>query len=170
MRLPLLIRKVHYWASAAIALPLLLIIATGLLLHLKKYSHWIQPAEQRGTGRVPQVSFGRVLEQVAGVPEAGVRGWEDVRRIDVRPGRGMLKVWTRSGWEVQLDAADGRVLQSAYRRSDTLEALHDGSWFHTVVKDWLFLPTGIVLLGLWATGVCLFVLPLARRRASAARR
>ena len=69
----------------------------------------------------------------------------------------------KSGWEVQVDTGTGKVLQTAYRRSDTIEMLHDGSWFHDRVKLYVFLPVAFVLLGLWITGVYLFVLPYGVR-------
>jgi uncharacterized iron-regulated membrane protein len=36
MKLQVLNRKIHYWASIIIALPVLLVLSTGLLLLLKK--------------------------------------------------------------------------------------------------------------------------------------
>lgn len=166
MRTQLLLRKVHYWLAAVIALPLLVMTATGLLLHFKKQVAWIQPPEQRGTVGPPAVSFDVILERCRSAPEAGIETWDDVHRIDVRPSRGMLKVTARSGWEIQLDAADGRVLQTAYRRSDMIEALHDGSWFHELAQWWLFMPAGAALAVLWGTGMYLFLLPIVRRRRS----
>lgn len=168
MRAQLLWRKVHYWVSIAIALPLLLIIATGVLLQVKKDIAWIQPPERTGDG-APGVSFESVLAATAAVPEASVRDWTDIQRIDVRPDKSLLKVTARNGWEIQLDVSDGRVLQSAPRRSDLIEALHDGSWFGSAVKRWVFLPSAVLLLFLWATGIYLFLLPQLRRRGSASR-
>ena len=147
-------RKVHHYASFIVAVPLVVIIATGLLLQLKKQSDWVQPPEKRGTGKIPGIGFDQVLAGAMSVPELGVTGWDDVNRLDVRPDRGLVKVWLRNGWEVQVDLGTGRVLQSAYRRSDVIEAIHDGSFF---AGDWtklgLFLPTGITLLLLWISGV-----------------
>ena len=48
-------RKVHYWASAIVALPLLFVIATGLLLQLKKHWTWVQPPETRGSVKAPKI-------------------------------------------------------------------------------------------------------------------
>ena len=61
-------RRVHYWAAFATAVPLLVIIVTGLLLQMKKYWTWVQPAEQRGSGTAPVVSLEDVLSAVQGVP------------------------------------------------------------------------------------------------------
>ncbi|MGH7857526.1 MAG: PepSY domain-containing protein, partial [Candidatus Binatia bacterium] len=118
VRLNRLDRRVHYWISAFVALPLLVIVSSGILLHLKKQWSWVQPPEQRGTGTAPAIALDEILAAARGVPGLEVNGWEDVNRIDLRPSRGLVKVWLESGWEVQVDLGTGRVLQSAYRRSD----------------------------------------------------
>ena len=99
MHFNVLNRKVHYWASSAVALPLLVIISTGLLLQLKKHWSWVQPRELRGSVTAPAVDLEQILASVKGVPDLGVRSWDDVNRMDVRPGRGMAKVWLQNGWE-----------------------------------------------------------------------
>ncbi|MGE3615154.1 MAG: PepSY domain-containing protein [Gemmatimonadales bacterium] len=165
-----MIRKLHYWISIGIALPALVLMASGLLLQLKKHWTWVQPAEQRGGPGDPAVSLDSLVASVRGVPSLGVRGWGDVNRIDVRPGRGVAKVWLHSGWEVQVDLATGAVLQSAVRRSDLIEAIHDGSFFGgDPVKLGVFLPTGFALFFLLVSGVWLFLIPFLARRRRAAR-
>lgn len=121
----------------------------------------------RGEAQVPTIGFSRVLEVVRGMPECDVSTWADVDRLDVRPDKGVIKVRCNNRWEVQLDAASGDVLQSAYRRSDLIESIHDGSWFHDKAKLWLFVPVALILLGLWGSGLYLFLLPylVKRRRA-----
>ena len=166
MHFNILNRKIHYWASFFAALPIVVIVASGLLLQAKKHWTWVQPAEQRGTGTAPRIDFEDVLASVQQIQEMHVRGWEDVNRLDVRPGRGVVKVWLNNGWEVQVDLGTGRVLQTAYRRSDLIETIHDGSVFG---GDWtklgLFLPAGIVLLVLWVSGLWMWWVPfIARRR------
>ena len=158
-------RKVHYWAGAIIAIPALVLLASGLLLQAKKHWSWVQPAEHRGTGKTPVVSLDQLLQSVRADPELGVSTWDDVNRIDVRPGRGVAKVWLHSGYEVQVDLGTGRILHTAYRRSDLIEAIHDGSFFG---GDWtklgVFLPTGITLLMLWGTGVWMWWVTFAGKR------
>jgi hypothetical protein len=152
-------RKTHRWIAFAVAVPAGVILCTGILLQLKKAFPWVQPPEQVGSGTVPLISFDQILQTCQSVPEAAVSDWGDVNRIDIRVSKGMLKVWCMNNWEVQLDSGTGEVLQVAYRRSDMIEAIHDGSWFHDLAKYWLFLPTGICLVLLWITGLYLFVLP-----------
>jgi uncharacterized iron-regulated membrane protein len=157
-------RKFHYWAAIVVALPVLIIIISGLLLQVKKQLDWVQPPERRGASQELSLTFPQILAACSTVPEARVKTWDDVNRLDIRPSRGMIKVWAKSDWEIQLDSSDGKVLQVAYRRSDLIEAIHDGSWFHESVKLGIFLPAGITILLLWITGIYLFFLPIFLRR------
>jgi uncharacterized iron-regulated membrane protein len=156
-------RKAHRWGAILIAVPFLVVIATGLLLQLKKEWSWVQPRTQRGAGKVPEASFDAILQAARSVPEAGIEDWKDIDRLDVRPERGIVKVQAHNRWEIQVDLKTAAVLQVEYRRSDLIESLHDGSWFHDRVKLWVFLPTAVVVLGLWLTGIYLFFLPYAVR-------
>jgi uncharacterized iron-regulated membrane protein len=90
MHFNVLNRKVHYWASFIVAVPLGVIIVTGLLLQMKKQWTWVQPAERRGSGEVPALTLDQILDRVKTVPGIDVKGWEDVNRLDVRPSRGMV--------------------------------------------------------------------------------
>jgi uncharacterized iron-regulated membrane protein len=158
-------RKLHRIGALVAALPLLVILVSGAVLQLKKDLTWIQPATIRGKGVEPAIPFDRILEVAASVPEAEVASWEDIDRLDVRPDRGVVKVRSKTRWEVQIDTNTAEILQVAYRRSDLIESLHDGSFFHDKVKLWVFLPAGLILIGLWVTGVYLWLLPhLVRRR------
>ena len=157
-------RRLHRIAALLSAAPLLLVVLTGLLLQLKKNSSWIQPSTQIGSGTTPTLSFPEILDAAKGVEEAQVQSWNDIDRLDVRPSKGIVKVRAKSSWEVQLDNTSGEVLQVAYRRSDLIESLHDGSWFHKGAKLWVFLPSGFLLLGLWVSGVYLWLLPHLMRR------
>ncbi len=163
MRPSLLNRRVHHWLSLVVALPLLVVIPTGVLLQVKKLSTWVQPAEQRGSG-APAVSMAAVLDTLRARPDLGVASWDDVERLDVRPAKGLVKATLAGGEglvrrEVQIDAATGRVLQVAVRRSDVIEQLHDGSFFGDGVRYGLFLVSGVALFAMWLTGLVLFAQP-----------
>lgn len=157
-------RIVHRWGSVLIALPTLCVLLTGVLLQLKKQSSWIQPATKRGTEIAPMLSFAKILEIGQSVPEAEIESWDDIDRLDVRPGKGIVKIRAKSCWEVQVDTATGEILQVAYRRSDLIESFHDGSFFGDVAKLGVFLPSAVILLALWGTGIYLFFLPLLAKR------
>ena len=158
-------RKLHRWGAVLIAVPLLIVIVTGLLLQLKKQLPWVQPPMQTGSVVEPVVQWEAMLLACAADSQAGIKSWADIDRLDVRPDRGIVKVQAKNRWELQLDLGTGKVLSSTYRRSDLIESLHDGSFFSEPAKLWIFLPNGLILLGLWFTGIYLWYLPfLAKRR------
>ncbi len=152
-------RQWHRWGAILIALPFLLVILTGILLQLKKEWSWVQPPTQKGVGKAPAITMDALLAAAKSRPECEAKDWKDIVRIDLQPGKGVAKVQMKNNWEVQVDLQSGEVLQLAYRRSDIIESLHDGSWFHDSAKLWVFLPTAVVVLGLWITGIYLFFLP-----------
>ena len=164
MKLSKLTRVSHRWGSIIALLPLMIIIASGIILQLKKVSPYIQPPTQHGAGTEPAISFERILEVARTVPEAEIESWEDVDRLDVRPGKGVVKVRCKNRYEVQIDTETAEILQVAVRRSDLIESIHDGSYFNDHFKLWVFLTARIVLAMLVITGIYLFLLPYLVRR------
>ena len=112
----------------------------------------------------PAIGLERIFEVARSVPEAEIESWEDVDRLDVRPGEGVVKVRCKNRYEVQIDTETAEILHVAVRRSDLIESIHDGSYFNDHFKLWVFLPAGIVLAMLVITGIYLFLLPYLVRR------
>lgn len=160
---PTWMRTLHRWGTVLVVIPFFIVLVSGIVLQVKKEVAWVQPPTQRGAGDVPTLSFDEILAAARTAEEASIQTWADVDRLDVRPDKGVVKVRGTNRWEVQLDAQTGEVLHVALRRSDLIESIHDGSWFHDAAKLWIFLPTAIVVLGLWGTGVYLFYLPYGVR-------
>ena len=157
-----LFRKVHYWGALLVSLPALIIIITGITLHLKKNIDWIQPpTRDENQNNYPAISFDNILSIATKARDANIKNWDDIERLDVRLDKGLVKVKAKNHWEVQIDTYTGDIIQVAYRRSDIIEDIHDGSWFHKNIKYWLFFPSGISLLVLWVTGFYMIVLPFA---------
>ena len=156
------LRKIHYWGAIIAAIPVVIVIVTGIMLQVKKQWVWVQPKTMKGVAKEPRLSFAQIL-QVTQKANKGIATWEDVDRLDVRPGKGVVKVRGKNRWEIQIDTQTGEILQVAYRRSDMIESIHDGSFFHDHAKLWLFLPSAIILFVLWITGIYLFFLPIWRR-------
>lgn len=156
MRTANLIRRTHYWASLVLLVPILIVIGTGVLLLLKKEFDWIQPATQKAVAE-PEISFERILDVVVEIPEMQVISWDDIDRLDVRPDKGIVKVRGRNLWEAQLNLQTGEVLQVSYRRTDVIESIHDGTWFHDQAKLLVFLPAAFVLLFMTLSGAFLFI-------------
>jgi len=161
MKARILFRQIHHWGSIIIALPLIIMIGAGILLMLKKDIDWLQPPTQKGVSvdAVPMASLNELFEAAKTVREAGFTTWAALDRADLKPGKGVIKFVSDTRWEVQVDTHSAEVLQVAYRRSDLIESLHDGSWFSDWTKLGLFLPAGILLFILWLTGLYLFALP-----------
>jgi len=74
-------RQVHYWGSIIVAVPILIIILTGILLLLKKEYAWIQPPSMKGKSKISVIKFEEILKSVKTVNVAGINGWEDVPDI-----------------------------------------------------------------------------------------
>ncbi len=168
MKPQILFRKVHHWGSIFVALPLMLMIGAGIFLMLKKEITWIQPQTIEGsqTG-VPLLTVAQMFEAAKKASEAGFASWDDLDRLDFKPGKGVAKFVGHNNWEVQVDTHTGELLQVSFRRSDIIESLHDGSFFSDGIKLYLFLPAGIGLFILWCTGLYLFFLPHLKNRQKA---
>ncbi|MDG2122365.1 MAG: PepSY domain-containing protein [Verrucomicrobiales bacterium] len=159
------LRQFHYWASAVVLITAPVVIGSGILLQLKKQLTWVQPPTQKGSTDSLSISFDSILKTATTVAEAEITTWADIDRLDVRPGKGVVKIRANNRWEIQLDSATGEILQSTYRRSDLIESIHDGSFFHDNLKLGLFLPSAIILLLLWLSGTYLFLKPLTKKLA-----
>ena len=157
-------RKVHYWGAFIVSLPVIIIIISGILLQLKKDVDWIQPPTKVGSeSNLPALSFDQILATAKRSNNAQINSWSDIDRLDVRIEKGIVKVRAKNKWEIQIDTNNGNILNEAYRRSDMIESFHDGSWFNEKVKKWVFLPSGLILLVLWLTGVYLVLLPYFKK-------
>ncbi|NJL24828.1 MAG: hypothetical protein HC902_06435 [Calothrix sp. SM1_5_4] len=76
----------------------------------------------------------------------------------------MIRVRAKNYWEVQIDGQSGAVLASAPRWKTLLILIHDGSWFASWVKPWIFLPAGVVAVLLWISGLGIWLLSPVRKR------
>ena len=157
-------RKIHRWGALLVSIPFLIVIITGLLLQLKKEVEWIQPNTEEVAIDTLSIRFSDILSISQGVLEAQIKDWSDIDRLDVRPDKGIVKVRAKNRWEIQIDLERGTILKTAYRRSDIIEQLHDGSWFHDAAKLLVFLPSGVIVLILWVSGMYLFFVPILVKR------
>ena len=96
----------------------------------------------------------------------------ELERIDARPDHGIVKFLFKDHfWEIQLDATTGENLQIAYRYSDLLESIHDGSildtFFQTEQDILKVIYTSLVGLSLFTfciTGFWLYYGPKFMRK------
>lgn len=127
------VRKIHRLTGIALFALFLIIAFSGLLLGWKKNSNgYILPKTQKGISS--DLSDWMPLDSLRDIAlmtlrdSVGPTAEPELDRIDVRPDKGILKfTFTQHYWEIQLDGTTGSVMSVALRRSDFLEALHDGS-------------------------------------------
>ncbi len=136
-------RKLHRLAGIALFVFFFIMAITGGLLGWKKHAgEVLMPKTYAGSSVDPgswlpmdSLSFLAIeaLYQSTGQ-------LLEVDRIDIRPDKGSMKfLFPRRNYEVQLDAATGRVLSVGRRHNDWIEQVHDGS----IVDDWLGIPNGL---------------------------
>lgn len=157
-------RTIHKWTSIIIAIPLLVILVTGLLLLVKKEFNVIQPATMKGQSNIPSIAFERVLDIGKTVKLAEINDWSDIDRLDVRPRKGIIKIRSHNKIEIQIDAKSGDVLQVAKRNTDLIESIHDGTFFEKNANLWLMTPVAIVSLVISFTGIILFFVPYLKKK------
>ncbi|NTS76669.1 PepSY domain-containing protein [Catenovulum sp. SM1970] len=157
-------RFIHKWISIAIALPLLLVLVTGILLLVKKQFDFIQPATAKGQFKQPSLSFEQILTTAQSIEIAEIDSWQDVDRLDVRPNKGVIKIRSNNSVEIQIDATTNQVLNVAPRRSDFIESLHDATFFQRSANLWLMLPVAFLSLVLLVTGIIVFLQPYLKKK------
>ena len=157
-------RTIHKWASIIIAIPLLVVLVTGILLLVKKEFSYIQPATVKGQGNSPSISFEQIFDVAQSVKSAEINTWRDINRLDVRPDKGVIKVRSENSVEIQIDSKTADILHVAVRRSDFIESIHDGTFFEKNANLWLMLPVAIASVVISITGIIMFFLPYAKRR------
>ena len=161
-KLSYVMRVTHKWIAIAVAAPLILFIATGIFLQVRKPVEWIQPQSARGSAIFePAVTPGQVLDAVRGVPRMKVQTWDDLTVLDYRPRKGIIKVRTPEEFETQVDAKTGEVIKSGQRWNDIVMKVHDGSSWGG--RLWLMLPAAVLTLYLLLSGIYA-VVTSARRR------
>ena len=157
----------HKWIGLAIALVVAVVSVTGFLLLVKKEFPSIQPPTKKGVeGSVEDfLSIAAILEAARSTGDPAFATFEDIDRIDMRPGKRVHKVRSKHGYkEVQVDAITGEILHSAWRPSDLIEAIHDGSWIADIWHDYGMPLVAIGLLFLSFSGVYIWAVPVMRKR------
>jgi uncharacterized iron-regulated membrane protein len=160
-----MLRKVHAWSAAVVALPLFLIIVTGILLIVRNNFSISPQTVKQGSAPSVSLSYQRILELSRQVPEAGVKDWSDIKEVRIHFAKGHVLVRAMNSWQIQLDGTTGEVLSSGKKWSDLIVQLHEGTFFHASAPFWVYLPTALVLLLLWFTGGILFYFFLKAKKA-----
>ncbi|MBC2838295.1 PepSY-associated TM helix domain-containing protein [Robiginitalea sp. SC105] len=170
-------RKIHRYTGAFLFMVFFFIAVSGLLLGWKKHTGDVLLAKTR-TGSSANLAEWKPMAELRDRAVAFYRdslnpeGPFSIDRIDVRPGKGVVKFTFETGfWGLQLDGATGEVLHVERRRSDIVEKLHDGSmvdtWFGIENGGFKLFYTslsGVALLVFTITGFWLWYGPKRMRR------
>lgn len=129
-----LTRKLHKVAGISLFVFVIAIGISGLLLGWKKNSNGYLLAEtMKGSNMESNswISLDSIQKIAVGYyAKKSGKGEVEVDRMDVRPGKGIIKVSFVGGYDgIQIDLASGKILGEEVRRADFIEHLHDGSWF-----------------------------------------
>jgi uncharacterized iron-regulated membrane protein len=159
--------ELHKWLGIVLCLILINISVTGLLLLEKKRCDWIQPPTQRGQEGKPAdfVTIQAAMESVLDCNHPDFATADAIDRIDVRPGKRVYKVLSKTNYaEIQIDAMTGQVLSAGTRQSDWLEQLHDGSLFGEWAHAMLMPLVAVANIVLAVTGLYLWLGPKFRKQ------
>lgn len=167
MRIYQYFRKTHKWAGILLSVVFLNSALTGILLLEKKKYVWIQPPTLTGSqGKAEDfISTRNLVEIVLSQDSTSFRSLEDIDRIDFRPGKRVFKVLSKHNYaEIQVDAVTGEILSTAWRPSDMLEDMHDGSYYADWLHATLMPVAGGGLLLLTVSGLYLWLAAWLRKR------
>ncbi|WP_224488939.1 PepSY-associated TM helix domain-containing protein [Robertkochia flava] len=168
-------RKVHRYTGALLFIIFLFIALTGISLGLKKNTgDMILPKTRTGTTSqlTDWLSLAELESKVyrhldsIGKPEV------TLDRVDIRKDKGIAKfIFKEEVLEVQVNGANGKILNTGKRYSDLLEDLHDGSYVddlfgipHGIFKIIYTMVSGLALLIFTITGFWLWYGPKYMKR------
>lgn len=156
----------HRWLGISAGLVLMMTAVTGFLLLIKKDYAWIQPPTMTcAEGPIEALQpMAAVYEAVFALDLPQFRSEEDIKRVDFRPSKRLHKVVSKhDDLEVQVCAITLATSAPRVRRSDWLEALHDGSWFGEFAHAWVMPAVACLLLFLAGSGYVMWGVPAWKR-------
>jgi hypothetical protein len=146
----------------------MVIAGTGFLLANKGRISTLRPPETsvpRASNAEEIVSLAQATEAVLALDLPEFQSLSSLDRIDYRPKSNIYKFVSREGYrEVQVSGQTGEVLSIAPRNDQLIEDIHDLSIFGDLAHGWVLPAVAICLFGLGLSGVCLFFVPVFRRR------
>lgn len=153
-------RTLHRWVSVITAIPVFIIVGTGILLASRGFWPWMQPEYPLPAQAEMKIGFPEMLKAVQSVPEARMQKWADVSQIDVRPKTGQIRLRSKfDHWEVQVDPGTGAVLGYGQRRVGWFTTLHQGALWGEIPRYAIFYPAAFGLLFLLLSGLVIFFKP-----------
>lgn len=157
----------HRFIGTSLAFFVVISALTGVLLGWKKNVNLLQPTERKGTMAELDhwVTLDAIVKSATHAVDSVLGHPLAVDKLDVRPGKGIVKVLFKEGyWEVQVDGVTGKSLSVSRRHSDWIEKIHDGSIIADIFKITYTNVLGWGLLILSLSGLWLWYGPKAVRK------
>lgn len=139
-------RKLHRITGVLLMVFIIVVSVSGLLLAWKKNSNnLLQPATQKAPNRnieqwLPVWQLKNLAQRFIS-DSTNQNLSAEIKRMDIRPEKGIVKVtFTQHFWELQLEGTTGKARSFAFRYSDFIEAVHDGS----ILDIWLENESGYI--------------------------
>lgn len=150
MKRPKSIVSLHIILGAICSLPVLLTVVTGIFLIVRSHSTWMQPK----ASKLNSVKLEKILSPAKLIESAGINE-TNLSSIIYKPAKGIVQIRTKNALEYHVNAASGEVLNQGPKRTSFFIQLHEGSYFGSSVRDFIFLPSAIFLLVTLVTGIYL---------------
>ena len=150
---------IHIILGAICSLPILLTVVTGIFLITRSHTTFMQPeaSKAREISHFHQLLSPNKIASVAQIPES------DINSIIYKPKKGIIQVRSTDGYEYHLNAESGELLNSGPKRTSFFIRLHEGSFFGSWVRDFIFFPSAIIFLLSLLTGIYLTFFWLKRQ-------
>jgi uncharacterized iron-regulated membrane protein len=148
-------KKWHRIVALMITIPLILIVASGLILQLRNQFESIQPKALSSTlePNFPLLSLDQVI---------GSLGGKNIDQIIYRPSKGNLSIRMKDGMDIQIHPQTGEILKRAPRRTNFLIDLHQGTWIGSFGQYFIYLPASVGLAFLIVSGIAIY--PFKKRK------
>lgn len=142
-------RTWHAYIGLIAALPLLVIVVTGLVLQLRNQFESIQPKTL--TMKLEEGKRLLSMEEVIVKFPPG-----KIEQIIYRPSKGNYSIRIKGGDEIQMNPQTGDVVKDMPRRAGLLIDIHQGSWMGPFGQYGIHFLAGLSLFFLLISGVLLF--------------
>ena len=151
------LRKWHRLISAVVAIPFAITLITGIFLITRSHFNFLQPKHSEAI-QIDQskVSSIQDLTQAFHLYYQGREETQSIASIIYSPKNGQFSVRTNEDREIRFNAQSLEVIAEGPKRTTLLIKLHEGLWFSSYVRDFIFLPSSIGLFFLLISGIILF--------------
>ena len=148
-------RKYHRLASLIAFCPLLITTSTGIMLLNRSRWEWVQPS--RTSVQPAQIELHEMIppQKLESITNKNGLTSEKIKSIIYRPSQNVVSIRTDDGSEWVFKASNGEFIKKGAKRSTWLIELHEGTFWGKNIRDFIFLPSAVILFFLIISGMFL---------------